>query len=162
MKAIYVISMLLFCYGAADAFDDPAFIRDGAQRGNVYQYDDILMNKSGNAQLHLSTGGDYYKLAGTIVDREGTPLKDYYVIAFSESRIRAIPDYISAWTDSDGRYALYLPAGRYYISSAAEFPPALKNKMFNELIIDADPPDFNIRVSRKVRAPENTGSINLK
>lgn len=63
------------------------------------------------------------KVSGRIVDEKGTPAANTYAIAYKVPKQTGLPDYFSAWVDSDGRYTLYLPPGAYSLGSASTFPP---------------------------------------
>uniref|UniRef100_A0A831XDL5 Carboxypeptidase regulatory-like domain-containing protein n=1 Tax=Geobacter metallireducens TaxID=28232 RepID=A0A831XDL5_GEOME len=66
---------------------------------------------------------DSVKLSGRVLDREGKPVANAYVFASAAGDAGRFPDYISAWTGEDGRYALIVPAGRkHYVGSATRFP----------------------------------------
>jgi len=66
---------------------------------------------------------DSVKLSGRVLDSEGKPVANAYVFASATRETGPMPDYISAWTGGDGRYALIVPAAsRYYVGSATRFP----------------------------------------
>lgn len=83
------------------------------------------------------TGGDYIKIKGRIIDKNGLPVKMVYAIANKNKEFSAVPDYISTWTDDDGYYTLYLPRGEYYVGYASAFPPG-KTYGFNREIVFTD------------------------
>ena len=86
------------------------------------------------------------KISGRIIDGKGSPLMNVYAIAHRSSTVEGVPDYVSAWVGSDGYYSMSLPPGRYFIGSAAQFPPGKNYVMFGEIMIDADRSDVNIVV----------------
>lgn len=76
------------------------------------------------------TGGDYIKIKGRIIDKDGLPVKMAFAIANKKKEFSVVPDYISTWTDDDGYYTLYVPRGKYHIGYAYVFPPG-KNYFLN-------------------------------
>lgn len=85
------------------------------------------------------------RVSGRVLDKDGAPVRDVYVIANKKDRITGMPDYISAWVDSAGRYTLVLPRGRYYLGSAKEFPPGSDFVIDREATtLDAERSDLDI------------------
>jgi hypothetical protein len=85
------------------------------------------------------------KVTGRIIDEKGSPVMRAYAIANRIEKIAGMPDYVSAWADAEGRYALYLPRGKYYIGSAVSFPPDEKTSFLQgQIMIDADRSDLDI------------------
>jgi len=78
------------------------------------------------------------KITGRITDEKGSPVSGAYAIANRKQEITRVPDYLSAWVDSEGRFTMYVPRGRYYIGSASSFPPGENYSMDREAAIDAD------------------------
>ncbi len=98
------------------------------------------------ARMIKKTREDFFKLEGRVLDRKGAPLKNIYVIANRKREMSGMPDFLSAWTDEEGHYSLYLPAGKYFIGYAVEFPPVEKLYFSRELDINAEKKDFDIVV----------------
>ncbi len=69
------------------------------------------------------TPEDYVTIKGRILSAQGKPLAQRYVVAQKKKKPSGLPDFISGWTDADGRYTLYLPKGRYRLAAASMFPP---------------------------------------
>jgi hypothetical protein len=65
------------------------------------------------------------------------PLADRYVVARRRRAAPGLPEFISGWTGPDGRYALHLPAGRYFVAAAARFPPALPAAALRPTVVHA-------------------------
>ncbi len=99
------------------------------------------------ARLRKKTREDYIKIKGRILDKNGSPVKMAYAIANKNKAIPEIPDYISAWTDEEGYYILYLPPGEFYIGSATKFPPEASGKIYKELVLDADRTEMDIIIN---------------
>ena len=88
---------------------------------------------------------DYIKINGRILDKNGSPVKMVYAIANKNRVITEIPDYISAWTDDEGHYTLYLPRGKYYLGYDAVFPPGEKYNLNKEIMVfESDKSDVDI------------------
>lgn len=78
---------------------------------------------------------DTIKLWGRIVDKEGKPVEQAYVFAQSTKEVELIPEFLSAWSDENGNYQLYLPSrGSFYVGSTNKFPPSFR---FSELKVVA-------------------------
>jgi len=77
------------------------------------------------------------RISGRILDDKGAPLRAY-AVAQKRERTTGIPDYVSAWTDIEGRYTLFLPKGTYFFGSALLFPPGPSYCASGEIIADKD------------------------
>jgi hypothetical protein len=109
-----------------------------------FEQDFTIMDIREAARLIRKTREDYFMLRGRIINKKGNPLKNVYAVANREMEISETPDYLSAWTDEEGRYTLYLPAGKYYIGYAAEFPPGVHYKITEEFHVESKNSDINI------------------
>jgi hypothetical protein len=92
----------------------------------------------------VKPASNYFPITGKVLDKSGIPVRDIYVFANPGMNMSGIPEYISAWTDAQGLYSLYLPAGRCYIGYASEFPPNEQNRILKELHVPIEQKDFNI------------------
>jgi hypothetical protein len=66
---------------------------------------------------------DLVEVSGRVLDPAGIGVPEVYVYARTSRIAVTIPDYISSWTDKDGRYRLLLPTGRYFLGITGKFPP---------------------------------------
>lgn len=80
------------------------------------------------AQSRKKTREDYVRLTGRVLDHDGKPVAGAYVFATEGASGDGIPPYISRWTDEWGEYVLFLPAGKYAVRPAREFPPEPKTE----------------------------------
>lgn len=80
---------------------------------------------------------DHQNITGRIIDQQGKPAGHAYVFAHPERIVRAVPEYISAWSDESGAYNLYLPPGKYYLGASAIFPPSQQAVAGVELQVEA-------------------------
>jgi hypothetical protein len=78
------------------------------------------------------------KVSGRIIDEKGSPVTKAYAIAQRGETLAGIPDYLSAWVDSEGRYTLYLPQGTYFIGCATAFPPGRQYVLQEKKVVDGD------------------------
>ncbi len=81
---------------------------------------------------------DCIKIKGRLVDEHGRPVPMAYAVANRDERHPDVPDYLSAWTDEDGQYTLYLPRGNYYVGYATAFPPGKRYATDRVVAADAD------------------------
>ncbi len=112
--------------------------------GKEYEQDFTVTDKREELRQINKQDSVYFPVKGKVLDRNGIPVKDIYVFANPGMKMTAIPEYMSAWTGAQGLYSLYLPAGRYYIGYASEFPPTDQNRILKELNVPIDQEDFNI------------------
>ncbi len=78
------------------------------------------------------------RITGRITDEKGSPLVGVYAVVCKRKELSGMPDYLSAWVDDDGRYALYIPKGKYYLGSAVAVPPGDSYVASGEITADAD------------------------
>ena len=95
-------------------------------------------------KIKTSTRERPYKISGRILDEKGTPVSGVYAIAHRDEKLSGMPDYLSAWADSDGRYTLYVPRGTYYIGSAISIPPGQDYFLNERITIEGDKADLNL------------------
>ncbi len=94
-----------------------------------FEQDFMVMDIREAARLMKKTREDHFRIKGVIYDKKGVPVGNVYAFANRGMDMDVIPDYLSAWTDENGQYTMYLPAGQYYVGYASAFPPDLKNKV---------------------------------
>ena len=88
---------------------------------------------------------DFFRVQGRIVDQADQPLGMAYVMASTLLKTAAeVPEYLSAWSDKDGNFVLYLPAGNFRLAAATEFPPATGCELTQQLTVSADLENFVI------------------
>jgi len=87
---------------------------------------------------------DHIRIKGRIVDEKGQPVKNAYTYASRNEKFSGIPDYLSAWTDEEGRYTLYLPRGRFYLGTDTVFPPEKDRLMNRTITVESDRSDVDI------------------
>lgn len=120
----------------------------GAEAGKELIMDFTVADIRDAALLADKRSEDIIKIEGRFLDKLGTPMQMYYVIADKENNSFEIPDFISSWSDDAGHYALYLPKGRYMIGWTDKFPPH-SYSVFKELIVESDWDNFDIVVEAK-------------
>ncbi len=101
------------------------------------------------ARLVKKTRKDVVKIQGKIIDAVGLPVKDAYVAAWNTGGTSWFPDHLSAWTDDQGSYSLYLPPGRYSIGAAQHFPPDGENVLRRDVLVEKDSVNVNILFERQ-------------
>ena len=57
-------------------------------------------------------------ISGQLLDAKGQPVVGGFAIAYRNSDIQRLPDFVSTVTNANGEYTLYLPAGgTYYVAA---------------------------------------------
>ena len=84
-------------------------------------------------------GEELFKIQGRILDTHEKPVAMAYVLADSRSTPATdIPQHLSAWTDIEGKYTLYLPAGEYYLGTSTLMPPSPKGELLHFIEVAED------------------------
>jgi hypothetical protein len=91
--------------------------------GGTRSMDFTVMNLREAAMKHKKRSEELIKVTGRIVNKSGIPVQTAYAMAHKMQQFGTLPDYISAWTDKQGTYTLYLPPGRYFLGASVGFPP---------------------------------------
>jgi hypothetical protein len=91
--------------------------------GGSRSMDFTVMNLREAAMKHKKRSEELIKVTGRIVNKSGAPVQMAYAMAHKMQQFGNLPDYISAWTDEQGVYTLYLPPGRYFLGASVGFPP---------------------------------------
>jgi hypothetical protein len=97
------------------------------------------------ALLMKKTGADFYAVKGMVRDENGQPLENAYAFAYTSASVTGVPAYLSLWTDANGRYTLFLPAGEYYFGQATEFPPESASRSLKKTRIEGNVEMIDIR-----------------
>ena len=91
--------------------------------GGSRSMDFMVVNLREAARKHQKKNDELIKVTGRIVNQNGAPVQMAYGMAHKMQQFGNLPDYISAWTDEQGGYTLYLPPGRYFLGASIGFPP---------------------------------------
>lgn len=94
---------------------------------------------------------DLVRVTGRILDQKGTPVSNAYVMARMKKENGPLPEYLSAWTEEDGVFQMYLPAGRHYLLCASvDFPPSKESQAVHELVTEPGKVDIAIDIQLPV------------
>lgn len=91
--------------------------------GSDQQADFTVADIRATARAREKTRSDLARVAGRITDPEGKPVAGGSVSAWREPVTARLPDVVSGWSDANGGYLLFLPAGTYTMAPAVTFPP---------------------------------------
>jgi hypothetical protein len=95
---------------------------------------------------------DALRLKGRVVDAQGAPVAQAFVFANGSKEFRELPDYISAWTDADGRYEIYLPPGStYYVGASRQFPLKNREGSAKPVVVESGKIDIAIDINLTVQ-----------
>ncbi len=115
--------------------------------------DFMVLNLREAARKHQKKNADLIRVTGKVKHESGSPAAMAYAMAHKLEQFGVLPDYISAWTDTQGEYTLYLPPGRYYLGASLGFPP--KNgyilNLNQQFIEDTDKVDLIVDKVKEVQ-----------
>ena len=87
------------------------------------------------ARIHRKSGEESRRVEGRILDKNNKPVRDAYAFTRPGKNETRLPTYISAWSDEEGRYTMYLPAGSYCLGASVAYPPE-EGSPCTELFLD--------------------------
>lgn len=125
---------------------DPEIIE--LANGDVHEIDFIVADLMEAAKMRTKQPAGYLKITGRILDDRGNPVKMAYAIANRKDRVALIPNYISAWTEADGRFSLSVPPGEYYIGASTDFPPVQNLALPKKVNFSAEQSKIDIQIDR--------------
>ena len=80
-----------------------------------------------------------FEIQGRILDTDEKPVAMAYVLADIRSKpATEIPQYLSAWTDIEGKYTIFLPAGAFYLGPSTLMPPSPKEELLHFIEVAGD------------------------
>ena len=111
---------------------DPAVIDVPPDRGIEKDFTVATLREAARKSSKMRE--DVITVAGRIVDRHGAPVKGACLLVYRDREDRDLPDYVSAWSDDDGRYAISLAPGTYCVGAATELPLTFREGTCRQLI----------------------------
>jgi len=103
-------------------------------------------------QKKRSSATDALRLKGRVTDSQGAPVAQAFVFANRSKEVSELPDFISAWTDTDGRYEVYVPSGPiYFVGVSREFPLNNLEGYANPVVIESGKIDIAIDINLTVQ-----------
>lgn len=112
--------------------------------GETWEEDFIVSDLEESSKLAVKYNTSFVRVEGQLLNGKGEPVADAYAFANRTEGTKRIPEYISAWTGSEGRYTLFLPPGTYYFGHAREFPPGRESGPLQKVEIDKSAKNINI------------------
>jgi len=85
------------------------------------------------ARMHRKENKEMVKISGRVIDSKGKSVDMAYVIADTKKIMGPYPAYVSAWTDDDGVFELFVPAGHYHLAAMRTYPPAKGTQLTAEV-----------------------------
>lgn len=74
-------------------------------------------------QKKQAGASDAVRISGRILDADGQPVAAVFAYATAFAEFSEVPEFVSAWTGTDGVYELFVPAGRKFLAGASRnFP----------------------------------------
>lgn len=105
---------------------------------NKLSHDFTVLDLREAARANQKRSGTIIKISGIILNANGLPVKMAYVMADPHKKFGDLPQYISTWTEADGRYILFLPKGKFFIGTNKDFPPPNDYYLHREVEFDRD------------------------
>ena len=134
--------------GPADSYSgEPVFFEGGADKRVVNDFTVISLKEA--ALQNRKRNEELIKVTGRILDSAGTPIAGAYAMADSSPR-GELPLYLSAWTETDGVYTLFLPKGKIYLGVGRVFPPGNDYHLTSEAEFNGDAVGVDMVISEQV------------
>lgn len=90
---------------------------------NVVEADFSVADLRELGQKKRAAATDAVRLRGRVLDDQGAPVSHVAVFANNSKEPAELPDFVSAWTGSDGRFEVYVPPdATYYVGASRQFP----------------------------------------
>jgi len=117
---------------------EPLFL--DLQKKKMKEIDFTIMDLRDAVRHTRKRSEELFEIRGRILDTDEKPVAMAYVLADTHSTPAAnrIPQYLSAWTDIDGKYIMYLPAGEYYLGASTAMPPSSKVELSHFIKVASD------------------------
>ena len=109
-------------------------------------HDFMVMDLQEAAKINQKRNETIVRITGQVLDKNGNPTSMAYVMADLHQQFGRMPRYLSTWTDDDGNYVLFLPAGKYFIGASKDFPPNSDYILQDNIAIDSDTTSIDLVV----------------
>jgi hypothetical protein len=107
-----------------------------AIQGEVYDLNFTVVDLLDTIKTKSKKRKDLTKVTGKVINAKGEAMVGVFAYANRNQSPLSMPDYFSAWTESDGKYILYLPKGKYSIGAAAVMSHKKRYKATQEITVD--------------------------
>ena len=105
----------------------------------IKEMDFTVMDLRDAVRHSRKRGEELFEIQGRILDTDENPVAMAYVLADSSSTPATdIPQYLSAWTDIEGNYTMFLPAGEFYLGTSTLMPPPPKEELSHFIEVVGD------------------------
>jgi hypothetical protein len=116
--------------------------------GSQVKADFVIADILELGQKKRSGATDSLRLKGRVFDTKGVPVANAYVFANRSKDFSELPDFISAWTGTEGEYEVYLPPGDiYFVAASCQFPLTDKEAASKPLVIEQGKIDIAIDIN---------------
>ena len=112
--------------------------------GQAGQEDFVVADLKETSRLAVKLDTSFLQIEGTLRSKDGKPLANGYAFARRDKAGKGIPEYVSAWSDENGKYTLFLPPGTYWLGLAYQFPPPAEIVPAQKMTIDKPAKNINI------------------
>lgn len=146
MVAVYRANGALFGPLGSDDKHSGDPLPVNAEIGTPLKVDFTVRNLREAARMYRKQNSDLLTFSGDVLDEHGHPRSLVYVVADVKISVGEMPAYISAWTDEEGHFSLYLPPGEYQLGVANTFPPQNFLAPFTTVKVEKSGNNFEIHL----------------
>jgi hypothetical protein len=103
-------------------------------------------------QKKRASATDALRLKGRVIDTQGAPVAHAVVFANGSKEFSELPDFVSAGSDENGGFEIYLPPGfTYYVGASRQFPLKYQEGVFKPFVIERGKIDIAIDINLTVQ-----------
>jgi hypothetical protein len=103
-------------------------------------------------QKKRASATDAVRLKGRVVDAQGVPVAQAVVFANRSKEFNELPEFVSAWTEVDGVYEVYLPpGGTYYVGASRQFPLKSQEEFAKPVVLESGKIDIAMDINLTVQ-----------
>jgi len=129
---------------------------DEVEAGESIEQDFTILSLREAALRQRKRNETLVRVSGRIFAAGQTPAAMACALADRKTRPGAIPAYVSAYTDKDGNYLLFMPKGDYYFGAILGFPPPSGYLLKEKRLIDKDIDGLDLTLPGNLKNQENS------
>jgi hypothetical protein len=79
--------------------------------------------------------GSMPRVTGRVLSNEGRPVASAFLSVWAAADATKLPVMVSAWTEPNGEYSIFLPPGSYAVAASTTFPPPISGVVLVPLTV---------------------------